>query len=148
MLGRVFRFFTESPLAVGLVIVVGVAGPRLYMNFRPADPLPAGFTQYTPEAFAEAMATDQTLLVDVYASWCPTCKVQHLALDTLLGVPRFAAVRGFRVDFEDDEAFVKAHRVVTQSTLLIFRRGKEISRSVGLTWAEDIQRQLDTALLP
>jgi thiol:disulfide interchange protein len=148
MLGRIFRFFTESPLAVGLVIVVGVAGPRLYMNLRPPDPLPAGFTQYTPDAFAEAMATDQTILVDVYASWCPTCKVQHLALDTLLREPRFAAVRGFRVDFEDEAAFVKTHRVVTQSTLLIFRGGKEISRSVGLTWADDIQRQLDTALLP
>lgn len=143
---RIWTFFTESPLAVALVVVIGVGGPRLYMNVRPDDPLPAGFVQYSADALAAAQARGDTLLVDVYASWCPTCKVQHRTLATLLQDPGYAGVHGVRVDFDRDRDFVDRYRTPTQSMILIFFGDREVSRTAGLTWEEPIRAQLDQAL--
>lgn len=92
-----------APLLIGLAL----GGNLLWMNVRSDDPLPAGFVQYTPAAFAAAQAAGGPIMVDVYASWCTTCKAQHAVLKDLLDDPRYAGIKGFRVDFEGDEEWVR-----------------------------------------
>ncbi len=135
-----------SPWTIPLIIAVGVGGPRLWMNVRPADPLPQGFRQYSAREYAAARDGGTVILVDVYASWCPTCKVQHRALDTLLRAPQYKEVTAFRVDFDRDGEWRRDHGVGAQSTLLIIRGGRELSRSVGVTRPGAIRAQLDEAL--
>ncbi len=145
-LGRLWTRITESVWTIPAVILLGVGGPRLYMNVRPADPLPYGFTEYTAEGLAAAQQGDGLVLVDVYASWCPTCLVQHKALDSLLRDPRYRAVSGVRVDFDRDHDFRERYRVGAQSTILVFAGTRELSRSTGVTRLDALRGQLDAAL--
>ena len=129
-------------------VLIGVAlgGNLLWMNVRSDDPLPAGFVQYTQEAFAAAQAAGGPIMVDVYASWCTTCKAQHWVLNDLLDDPRYAGIKGFRVDFEGDEEWVRAHRVSVQSTIIIFDGFEELNRSAGSTRGSSIRGQVEAAL--
>lgn len=131
-----------APLLIGLAL----GGNLLWMNVRSDDPLPAGFVQYTPAAFAAAQAAGGPIMVDVYASWCTTCKAQHVVLDDLLDDPRYAGIQGFRVDFEGDEEWVRAHRVHVQSTIIMFNGLEELNRSAGSTRRAAIRGQVDAAL--
>ena len=131
-----------APLLIG----VALGGNLLWMNVRSDDPLPAGFAQYTPEAFAAAQTAGGPIMVDVYASWCTTCKAQHAVLMDLFDDPRYAGIKGFRVDFEGDEEWVRAHRVYVQSTIIMFNGFQELNRSAGSTRGAAIRGQVDAAL--
>ncbi|MDT8399388.1 MAG: thioredoxin family protein [Pseudomonadales bacterium] len=129
----------------GLVLLLGTAlfGRLIYMNLRAPDPLLPGFTQYDAATFAAAQQGGRLILADVYATWCPTCLAQHHALESLLAENPYPDVVKFRVDFDTDKDFLTAHRVSTQSTILMFRGRQELSRSIGLTAPDDIRRQLE-----
>jgi thioredoxin 1 len=131
---------------VSILLIAALGGNRLYMNIRPADPLPAGFVSYTPEVWAELQASGAPVLVDVYASWCPTCKAQHAILADLLADSRYRGVRGMRVDFDADREFRRVYDVQRQSTILMFVGAREVSRSVGLTSVQDIRAQVDAVV--
>jgi len=118
----------------------------LWMNLRPPDPLPAGFEAYSADAFRSAQQAGQVVLVDVYASWCSTCKAQQEALSDLLEDPDHASIRAFRVNFDSDREFLRTHGVRSQSTLILFEGEREISRSVGQTDERLIRRQVEAAL--
>jgi thiol:disulfide interchange protein len=133
-----------------LVLLAGIAlllANPLWMNLRPPDPLPAGFEAYSADAFRSAQQADQVILVDVYASWCPTCKAQQEVLSDLLEDPEFASTRAFRVDFDSDREFLRTHGVRSQSTLILFEGEREVSRSVGQTDERLIRQQVETALM-
>lgn len=143
---RIWKRITGSALTLPLLVLAAVGGNRLWMNIRPHDPLPARFEEYTPEAFQAAQAAGRTIMVDVYAVWCPTCKAQHKSLKTLLNDPRYESVAGFRVDFDVDRDFLRAHQVRGQSTILMFHGDQELSRSMGVTSGGMIRAQVDAAL--
>jgi thiol-disulfide isomerase/thioredoxin len=146
MLVKLWKKFTGSLSFAPLLIGLALGGNLLWMNVRSDDPLPAGFVQYTPEGFAAAQAAGGPIMVDVYASWCTTCKAQHAVLEDLLDDPRYAGIQGFRVDFEGDEEWVRAHRVYVQSTIIMFNGFEELNRSAGSTRKAAIHGQVDAAL--
>jgi len=129
------------PLAMTLLF-----GNFIWLNVRPDDPLPSGFERYSPEAFRAAQRAGQTVVVDVYAVWCTTCRSQQLALEGAMDGEPPDSWSGFRVDFDSDRDFLKAYGVPMQSTLIVFDGEREISRSVGLTGRAEIRGQLRSAL--
>ena len=143
---RIWKKITGSALTLPLVVLAAVGGNRLWMNIRPHDPLPARFEEYSPEAFQAAQAAGRTIMVDVYAVWCPTCKAQHKTLRNLLDDPRYQSIVGFRVDFDVHRDFLRAHQVRGQSTILMFHGDQELSRSMGVTSEGMIRAQVDAAL--
>jgi hypothetical protein len=144
--GRTWSRLAESAWTIPAAILIGVVGPRIYMNVRPPDPLPYGFAEYSPESFTAAQTDGGVLLVDVYTRWCSTCLVQHRALDSLLADPHYRVVRGFRADFDHNREFRERHGVTVQSTILLFDGSRELSRSVGLVREAAIRAQRDEAL--
>jgi len=86
--------------------------------------------EFNEEAFKTAQATDKVILVDVFASWCPTCKAQGKDLENILKDSKFSGVVTFKVDF-DNKDVVKAlerlaeKKIPRQSTILFFK-GKEL----------------------
>ncbi len=92
-----------------------------------------GWIDYSPEQFADAQAAGKTILVDVYADWCPTCKKQHPILEELKSDERMQDTLFVRVDFDVHKEFLKNHRIPRQSTILIFEGQKEIDRSIAET---------------
>jgi thiol-disulfide isomerase/thioredoxin len=97
---------------------------------------------YKADAFKAAQDASKPVVVDVYASWCPTCRAQKMVFDKLKDKPDYAAVTVFLVDFDNDAAALKAFGVNQQSTLIAFKGATETARSAGATKTEAIEALL------
>lgn len=91
------------------------------------------WTEYSASAFQSAQAEGRTIIVDVHADWCPTCRAQAPILNELRDDPRLADAIFMRVDFDSDRMFLRAHRIPRQSTILVFNGREEAGRSIAET---------------
>lgn len=100
---------------------------------------------FTPTAFETAQKQGRVILVDVTASWCPTCKVQKSILESLSADPAYRDITILSVDFDTQKEVLRALGVRSQSTLITFRGLAEQGRSVGDTNPASIRALLDMA---
>ncbi|MCZ8186690.1 MAG: thioredoxin family protein [Beijerinckiaceae bacterium] len=114
-------------LAAGLAASALVAAPALAVT------LATGFSAYKKETFDAALKGTKPVLVHVHADWCPTCKRQQVVFNELAKTPEFGKLVAFTVDFDMDGEFKATHNVRNQSVILVFKGGKEVARSGGVT---------------
>ncbi len=88
---------------------------------------------YSPSAFDAALKDGKSILVDIHASWCPTCKAQAPILAAIEAKPAYKDLVVVRVDFDSQKDAVRRFGARMQSTLITFKDGKETGRSVGET---------------
>ena len=91
-------------------------------------------------------AEGKPVLLDIHASWCPTCKQQKPIVDELMGQAAYKDVTTFLIDFDTAKALLKTYNVRTQSTLIAFKGSKEVGRSVGDTTRSGIEELIKKAL--
>ena len=125
----------------GLLIAI-LFGDLIYMNLRSSDPILPGWEEYDEARFHELMVRDEPVMVEIYASWCTTCLLQHRALETLQKEGKSPKIRAVRVDFDRDTAFVNKHDFRHTGTIVIFRNGKQRERATGLITADKIDHFL------
>jgi thiol-disulfide isomerase/thioredoxin len=92
--------------------------------------------------FEAAQAAGKPILIDVYASWCPTCKAQAPILSRLRNNPRFKELVSFEIDFDSQKDLLRKFNVRSQSTLIVFKGMQETGRSTGDTNPTSIERLL------
>lgn len=102
----------------------------------------ATVTEFTPAAFAAAQQAGEPILVDITATWCPTCAAQKPILERLEAQPAFRDLHVFHVDFDSQKAVVRGFGVRMQSTLIVFHGATERGRSTGDTQAASIEALL------
>ncbi len=100
---------------------------------------------FSPEAFSAAQAQNQPILVEVTASWCPTCQRQTRVIDTLKASDAFDGLVVFQVDYDNQRDAVRQFGATTQSTLVVFRGRTETGRAAGITSERDISGLIATA---
>lgn len=96
--------------------------------------------------FQAARKAGKSILVEIHASWCPTCKAQAPILSELTANPKFKDLVIYRVDFDTQKDAVRAFGARMQSTLIAFKGEKETARSVGDTKKESIATLLGSAI--
>jgi thioredoxin 1 len=101
---------------------------------------------FTRQAFLAAQSDGKSILVEIHASWCPTCAAQKPILGKLFADPKFKSLAVFRVDFDSQKDEVRNFKARIQSTLITFKGNEEIARSVGDTNADSIADLLALAL--
>ena len=106
----------------------------------------AGEVPYTKAAFDSAVAAGKPVIVDVKASWCPTCKAQQPIVNALMKEPKLKGVTLFAADFDTESALKQRLNVAQQSTFVVFKGGKEVGRSTGQTSRDAIAGLFDKAL--
>ena len=111
-----------------------------------AAPSLADVTAFSQAAFDAAMKDGKPVLLQVHADWCPTCRAQAPILGKLTADPRFKDMTVLRVDFDGQKDVLQSFGVRQQSTLIVFKAGKEAGRSVGDTAPESLAALLDKAL--
>ncbi|MGH8800748.1 MAG: thioredoxin family protein [Casimicrobiaceae bacterium] len=97
---------------------------------------------YDPATFAALQAAGKSVVIDVYADWCPTCKAQAPIVSALMKEPAFKDFTVLRVNFDTRKDVRRALDVPMQSTLIVFRGRNEVARSVGDTDRASIEATL------
>ena len=94
---------------------------------------------FNQQDFNKLTAAGKPVLVDVSATWCPTCKAQKPIIDGLMKQPAYKDVTLLTVDFDTNKALLKTFKVNMQSTLIAFKGVAEVGRSVGDTTPAGIE---------
>ena len=110
---------------------------------------PASAAEWKPfsaAAFAEAQKEGKSILVDIFAPWCPTCRAQNPILVQLTREPQFNNLVVFKVDFDNQPDVVRSFGARSQSTLIAYKGATETGRSAGDTAPDSIAALLSSAL--
>lgn len=129
--------FDRRRILAGLAFAAGIA-------LAPA--LAAEPATFSSGAFEAAKSSGKSVLVEVTAPWCPTCKAQKPILSELRAQPKFKDVVVFSVDFDSQKDALRALNAQRQSTLIAFKGNQEVGRSVGDTNKASIEALLTKSL--
>lgn len=91
----------------------------------------ADWAPYQKASFDALLAQGKPVVVHVHADWCPTCRKQLSVFPSVLSEAKGAAT--VRVNFDTDAGFKSEYKVTGQSTIIVFKGGKEVGRAVGAT---------------
>ncbi|MGL4635918.1 MAG: thioredoxin family protein [Beijerinckiaceae bacterium] len=104
------------------------------------------FPKYTQAAFDAAQASGKSIIVDVTAPWCPTCKAQAPILKRMNAKTEYSNVTVLEVDFDSQKDVLKKLKVQSQSTLIAFKGKAETLRSIGETKPAEIEKLFKSAI--
>ena len=102
----------------------------------------------TSEEFErEALGAAGLVLVDFWAAWCPPCRRLAPTLDALA-----AAYDGqltvLKVNVDECPDLSSRYGIRSIPTLILFREGRMVDRSLGALPMEELRRFVDAHLLP
>jgi thioredoxin 1 len=94
---------------------------------------------------ADVLESDLPVFVDFWAEWCPPC---HRLAPVLaeLAVEYAGRVRFVALDADENPMTMRAYRVMSMPTLIIFRDGEVASQSVGAQPKPRLRAQIDAVL--
>ncbi|MEK9139708.1 MAG: thioredoxin family protein [Nitrospirota bacterium] len=101
---------------------------------------------FTEARYNELRKSGKVFLVDVYATWCPTCARQQDVLATYGKNNPQQNLSVLVVDFDNDKKWVRYFKAPRQSTLLLYSGEEQLWFSVGETRYDVIAGELDKAL--
>jgi len=102
--------------------------------------------QFKQSSFDEAIKHKQSVIVDFSAEWCSICRAQKIVTHALMAEPKMKNVTLFVADYDKEQTLRKSLKVVQQSTLIVFKNGKEVARSIGQTQREELESLFSKAL--
>jgi len=126
---KLFRLFLFT---IGIVLTSAIFSTSVF-----ASP-----SSYTELEFIQLQKEGKSILVVVHAPWCPTCRAQTPIIDELLSENEFKEITALRVDFDSQKYSLKKFNVSKQSTLILFKGGREVARSTGDTSLWNIEKLL------
>lgn len=101
---------------------------------------------FSQSRFEALQKVGKVVLIDVYASWCPTCAKQRAALEAYRTANPSKEFHILEVDFDKQKDAVRLFRAPRQSTLLIYKGEQQFWFSVAETRPEVIAAELDKAI--
>ncbi len=122
---------TASLLAFSSLMSIAMAGEIKPFNQKDFDTL---------------TASGKSVVLDISATWCPTCKAQKPIIDRLMQQPAYKDVTLMTIDFDSNKPTLKKFGVSMQSTLVAFKGSQEVGRSVGDTRPEGLEDLIKKSL--
>lgn len=117
-------------------------------GIAPGLPLPKPGTtslvlpKYDDAAFKKAVAAGQPVVLVFSKADCPSCHQQVPHLKSLLAEKDFKKAKVFQVEYLKNPELAKQHGVNSWTTMLLFKGGKEVSKTWGLTDKDLLRKEL------
>jgi len=92
-----------------------------------------GVMKFTEAGFNQLKQDNAAVLIDVHATWCPTCRKQSKVIKAFLKQHPDSDLTVLKVDFDDQKPWVKHFKAFRQSTLIMYKGNNEIGRSIAQT---------------
>jgi thioredoxin 1 len=107
---------------------------------------PAVEVPFDQAQFDSMRAAGKPMAVVFHADWCPTCRAQAPVLKSLSQSPELKSVTVFVANFDTEKGLKKSLAVTQQSTIVVFKNGKESARSTGDTQPDSLTALLRHAI--
>ncbi len=106
----------------------------------------AEFRNFDAATFAKAQKAGRAVVVDVHATWCPTCAAQSRAIKRIVADHRFDKLLILNVDYDTQKPVWQGLKVPKQGVLIAFHGAQERARLAFLTDDANITKLLSDAL--
>lgn len=95
----------------------------------------------TDTNFSEFLADNKPVLVDFWATWCGPCRALSPTVEEVADEYE-GKVTVVKCNVDDCEAIAGKYRIMSIPTLMYFKGGELVDRTVGLVSKEDIVSRL------
>ena len=86
---------------------------------------------------SEVLSADKPVLVDFWATWCAPCHMLGPVVEEVAEETEGRAIVG-KLNVDEEMELARKYRVASIPTLIVFEKGREVRRSVGVIEKEDI----------
>ena len=92
--------------------------------------------------FTDMIGQSKPTLVDFFATWCGPCKMQSPILEE---VKQFVGEKAnvVKVDIDRNQELAMHYRVQSVPTLILFKNGEPVWRTVGLQQRDTLIKKID-----
>lgn len=95
--------------------------------------------------FQEIINSDQPVLIDFWAAWCGPCRVLAPTIEELAKEYEGKAIVG-KVDVDTEQELAMQFNIRSIPTLLLFKGGELIDRTVGVASKTQLANKLESVL--
>ena len=86
---------------------------------------------------AEVLNSDKVVLVDFWVAWCAPCRMLSPIVDQV--AEELTDIKVAKVNIDDEQDLALQYNVMSIPTLLVFKGGQLVKRSVGVISKNDIK---------
>ena len=96
---------------------------------------------FSSESFEKAIAGDQPVLVDFWATWCGPCRMIAPIIDEIAEEFEGKAIVG-KVNVDEEMGLAQRFHVMSIPTLIVMKGGKVVEQAVGARGKADVAAML------
>ena len=100
---------------------------------------------FTGASFEQAIAGEQPVLVDFWATWCGPCRMIAPAIEEVAAEFEGKAIVG-KVDVDEEPGLAQRFGVMSIPTLIVMKGGKVVEQAVGARGKADIAAMISRHL--
>ena len=100
---------------------------------------------FSGESFEKAIAGDQPVLVDFWATWCGPCRMIAPIIDEIAEEFEGKAIVG-KVNVDEEMSLAQRFHVMSIPTLIVMKGGKVVEQAVGARGKADVAAMINRHL--
>ncbi len=88
----------------------------------------------------EVLKEEKTVLIDFFADWCYPCKMMAPVVEE---VAKDESIKVGKINIDENQELAEKYGVESIPTIIVFKRGKEYKRQIGVTDKESLLNLLN-----